>query len=57
MDWMRERDILKHWVSPENNLNFSTFYALRPVGNSLEMMPLHCSILQHIVLGVRIHII
>eukprot|EP00957_Ditylum_brightwellii_P136102 10379774-Ditylum_brightwellii.AAC.1 len=35
LDWVREKDILKHWILPENGLNKGT-------------RDLHCGVLQHV---------
>ena len=57
MKWMEDQGILKHWLLPEQVLNAGTTYALKPIGNSPELMPLDCSLFQDVILGLRIYII
>eukprot|EP00957_Ditylum_brightwellii_P040997 3103843-Ditylum_brightwellii.AAC.1 len=56
LDWMRNEDILKHWILPEQNFNKGTRYKNSPTGNTLEFnalgsncnCTLHCAVLEHV---------
>eukprot|EP00957_Ditylum_brightwellii_P106953 8159977-Ditylum_brightwellii.AAC.1 len=37
IDWMKKKDILKHWILPEKGLNKGTRYAMAPPGNAPEL--------------------
>ena len=57
MEWMREKDIVKHWFLPMLDSNAGTCYAGRPVGNSPEMMPLDASLNKDVDDAVHSHIV
>ena len=42
--WMKQKGYLHHWLLSPNGLQDGTPYAGRPVGNSLEFMPLDNSL-------------
>ena len=56
IDWMREPDILQHWILPEHGYNAGTKYADHAVGNTPEVMPLDCSLFHDLDEGVNKHI-
>ena len=42
--WMKQKGYLHHWLLTINGLQDGTPYAGRPVGNSLEFIPLYNSL-------------
>ena len=38
--WMKDKNIYKRWLIPQNGCNEGTVYKEQPVGNSPEFMPL-----------------
>ena len=55
--WMKEEDILKYWILPEQGCNAGTAYYDHAVGNTLEVMPLDTSLFNDLDEGVERHII
>ena len=53
--WMKDNNIYKRWLIPQNGCNKGTVYACRPVGNSPEFMPLDNSLNQDIQLSLSMH--
>ena len=55
--WMKEEDILKYWILPEQGCNAGTAYYDHAVGNTPEVMPLDASLFNDLDEGVERHII
>ena len=53
--WMKDNNIYKRWLIPQNGCNEGTVYACRPVGNSPEFMPLNSSLNQDIQVSLLMH--
>ena len=56
VDWMREKNYLKHWILPLGTLNEKTRFTNLPVGNSPEFMPLDTSLNKDVDDCVKRHI-
>jgi len=54
--WMGENGYLDMWWLPINGCNTGTVYAKNPVGDSLEVIPLDCSLNEDLHWGVHQHI-
>jgi hypothetical protein len=58
IQWMESKNILKHWILPEQGLNKGTRYENAPPGNAPELNALdsncnrdiHCAVLEHVSL-------
>ena len=55
INWMKQKGYLHHWLLPLNGLQYGTPYAVRPVGNSPEFMPLDNSLNRDILQSLRFH--
>ena len=55
IDWMRNNGYLHRWLLPLNGLHDGTPYAVRPVGNSPEFMPLDKLLNRDILHSLRIY--
>ena len=55
INWMRKHGCLHRWLLPLNGLHDGTPYAVRPVGNSPEFMPLDNSLNRDILHSLRMH--
>ena len=55
-EWMRKEGILDKCILPLNELNKGTSFEGHPVGNSPELMPLHCSLFNDVSVNYHINI-
>ena len=55
--WMKEKNYFHRWLLPMNGLQDGTPYAVRPVGNIPEFMPLDNSLNRDILNYLRFHCI
>eukprot|EP00957_Ditylum_brightwellii_P111967 8538834-Ditylum_brightwellii.AAC.1 len=58
IQWIESKNIVKHWILPEQGLNKGTRYENAPPGNVPELNALdsnrnrdiHCAVLEHVAL-------
>ena len=57
IEWRKKEVIYKHWLLPREVLNEGTDYSDKPNANSMEFIPLDCSLFQDIYLALSRHMI
>ena len=55
VEWMKEHNIYRRWLIPQNGCNTGVVYTNLPMGNSPQFMPLDNSSNQDIQVGISLN--
>ena len=57
VNYMKSKDIYKHWILPKLDVNVNTKWANSPTGNSPEFNPLDCNLFKDLHDAVKLNLL